>query len=71
LLDPAQTRGVRRRETSDIGGNRGGYKLAASFGRCMAPGNQAQFSKTVLQGALAEALYKRSAAQRRGPNWRK
>ena len=32
-------------------------KLGASFSQCLAPGNEGRFSKTVLQGALAEALY--------------
>jgi hypothetical protein len=36
--------------------------LSATLGRCVAPGDQVGFSKTVLQGALAEALYRRTEA---------
>lgn len=62
VLDPAQTRAFVVARPATSAETDAVTKLAASFGRCMAPGNQAQFSKTVLQGALAEALYKRSAA---------
>jgi hypothetical protein len=61
-LDPAATRAfvMARPATSEEA--RAVASLGASFNRCVSPGDQIQFSKTVLQGALAEALYKRSTA---------
>ncbi|MBC9031561.1 hypothetical protein IAG41_04070 [Sphingomonas sp. JC676] len=37
-------------------------RLGPSLGGCVAPTNQVRFSRAVLQGVLAEALYKRAAA---------
>jgi len=61
-LDPAETRAFVLARPATAAENEAVAKLGASFGRCLAPGNEAKFSKTVLQGALAEALYRRSAA---------
>ena len=61
-FDPAQTQAFVVSKPATTAETEAITKLGASFGRCVAPGNQAQFSRTVLQGALAEALYKRSAA---------
>ncbi|HEY6815143.1 MAG TPA: hypothetical protein VI168_06355 [Croceibacterium sp.] len=61
-LDPAETRAFVMARPATSVENEAVAKLSASFGRCLAPGNEARFSKTVLQGALAEALYRRSVA---------
>ncbi|MBO9623082.1 MAG: hypothetical protein J7500_10265 [Sphingomonas sp.] len=37
-------------------------RLGPALGSCVAPKNQMRFSRAVLQGVLAEALYKRAAA---------
>jgi hypothetical protein len=37
-------------------------RLGPALGGCVAPKNQVRFSRAVLQGVLAEALYKRAAA---------
>ncbi len=61
-LDAEQTRAFVVARPASVEESDAVAKLGPSFGRCLAPGNQARFSKTVLQGALAEALYKRTSA---------
>jgi hypothetical protein len=61
-LDPGETRAFVLARPATSMEDDAVAKLAASFARCLTAGNEARFSKTVLQGALAEALYKRSTA---------
>ena len=61
-LDPEQTRAFVVARPATVEESDAVAKLGPSFGRCLAPGDQVRFSKTVLQGALAEALYKRTSA---------
>lgn len=60
-LDPAETRAFVLAKPATPEEDEAVGKLGASFERCLA-GGDVRFSKSVLQGALAEALYKRSAA---------
>lgn len=61
-LDPAQTQAFVVAMPATPGEDEAVAALGASFERCVVAGDRIGFSKTVLQGALAEALYKRSAA---------
>jgi hypothetical protein len=61
-LDPEDTRSFVLAEPATPDERGAAANLSASLAGCVAPGDQVGFSKTVLQGALAEALYKRTAA---------
>jgi hypothetical protein len=62
--DADNSRRVTSRPTAGLEEKQGYAGLAVAFSECVAPGNTVEFSKTIIEGAVSEALFMKSISSK-------